>query len=43
MNISEHITLNEATMSSEAVRKGIKNIPDEATIYRMKIVAEECF
>lgn len=43
MNISEHITLYEATFSATAKRLGIKNEPDENAIYKMKIVAEECF
>lgn len=41
--ISEHISFEEATYSKTAAKKKIKNIPDEATIYKMKIVAEECF
>lgn len=41
--ISEHISFEEATYSATAVKKKIKNIPDEASLYRMKIVAEECF
>ncbi len=43
MNISEHITLKEATRSQTGTRLGISNIPDEATVERMKIVAEKCF
>lgn len=43
MNISQHISLEEATKSDSAIRAGIKNIPDEATIERMKLVAEACF
>lgn len=42
-DISEHISYREATFSATAKRLGIKNEPDEAAIYRMKIVAEECF
>ena len=41
--ISEHISFEEATQSPTAKRLKIKNTPDEATIYRMKLVAEECF
>lgn len=41
--ISDHITYHEATFSEVAARKKIRNIPDEGTLYRMKIVAEECF
>lgn len=43
MNISKHITLIEATKSQTAIRKGIDNTPDEATIERMKLVAEKIF
>lgn len=43
MNISEHITFEEATVSSTALRLGINNNPDEHTIIYMKIVAEKCF
>ncbi len=43
MNISEHITLLEATKSQTAIRLGIDNTPDAATIDRMKLVAETCF
>lgn len=41
--ISEHISFEEATHSETAVKKRIKNIPGEDTLYRMKVVAEECF
>lgn len=41
--ISEHISYREATFSATALRLGIKNDPDEAALYKMKIVAEECF
>lgn len=41
--ISEHISYREATFSATAQRLGIKNEPDEAALYKMKIVAEECF
>lgn len=41
--ISEHISYREATFSATAQRLGIKNEPDEASLYKMKIVAEECF
>lgn len=43
MNISQHITLHEATNSHTAKRLGIDNTPDEHTIINMKIVAEKCF
>ena len=41
--ISEHITYEEATNSPTAIRLKIRNEPDEATLYRMKILAEEVF
>lgn len=41
--ISEHITYEEATNSPTATRLKIRNEPDEATLYRMKVLAEECF
>lgn len=41
--ISEHITYDEATKSPTATRLKIRNEPDEETLYRMKILAEECF
>lgn len=43
MNISEHITLTEATRSDAAKRKGISNIPSEAHIENMKLIAERVF
>lgn len=43
MRISEHITLEEATKSQTAVRKGINNTPDAETIARMQLVAIEVF
>ena len=43
MNISTHITLAEATTSPTAIRLKINNIPDNATIEKMKLVAEKCF
>lgn len=43
MNISKHITLDEATKSNTAIRKGIANNPSNETIERMKLVAEKCF
>ena len=41
--ISKHITFEEATNSDTAVRNGINNTPDTATLERMKLVAEKCF
>jgi len=43
MNISEHITLEEATRSQTAIRKGIVNIPNEHEIKNMEVVAKACF
>lgn len=43
MNISEHITLREATFSATGTRLGIKNEPNQDTIWKMKAVAERCF
>lgn len=42
-NISEHISYLEATNSQTALKLGINNNPDEATLERMKLVAKECF
>lgn len=41
--ISEHISYIEATKSDTAIRKGIKNIPDEIQLGNMRNVAEACF
>lgn len=41
--ISEHITLKEATRSDTAIRKNIKNIPNESQLKAMKLVAEKVF
>lgn len=43
MNISQHITFEEATVSPTALRLKIDNTPDEVTVINMKIVAEKCF
>lgn len=43
MNISKHISYEEATMSPTALRLGIKNEPTEAEITSMRLVAEFCF
>lgn len=42
-NISKHISYNEATTSQTAVRKKIKNIPNEQQLEAMRLVAEKCF
>jgi hypothetical protein len=43
MNISEHITYEEAVKSQLAVRLGIRNIPNQAQLANMRLVAEHCF
>jgi hypothetical protein len=43
MNISEHITYREAVYSRTAVKKKIKNIPNESQLAYMKIWAEKVF
>lgn len=43
MNLSEHISLKEATTSQEAIRKGIDNTPNEQEIAAMKLIAEKVF
>lgn len=42
-NISEHITLREATQSQTALRHGIDNTPPDHVIPFMKAVAQYCF
>jgi hypothetical protein len=43
MNISEHITFDEAIISPTALRLGIKNEPNEAEFTAMVMVASHCF
>lgn len=43
MNISKHITFEEATKSATAIRHGIKNEPSAQELANMKLVAEKCF
>ena len=43
MNISDHITLKEATRSNTAKRLGIGNTPDEETLVTMRFTAEYIF
>jgi hypothetical protein len=43
MNVSNHISFEEATQSPTALRLGIKNIPNVIEIDSMKLVAEMCF
>ena len=43
MNISEHISLKEATRSNTAKRLGIENMPDNETLITMQITAEHIF
>jgi len=42
-NISKHITYKEATNSNTAIRRGIKNIPNNKQLAAMKLVAEKVF
>lgn len=41
--ISKHISFKEATRSHTAKRYGIRNAPNDAIIYNMKILAERVF
>jgi hypothetical protein len=41
--VSKHITLQEATESSTALRMGIKNAPNDVELDAMKYVAENLF
>lgn len=43
MNISDHISYEEATRSQTASRYGIKNVPDDIQLSNMKSVALACF
>ena len=43
MNVSEHITLIEATDSPTAKKLGIDNTPNDEQLTCMRIVAEHCF
>lgn len=43
MNVSEHISYDEATISPTALRLGIQNIPNDKEFANMKAVAEYCF
>ena len=43
MNISEHITLKEATKSELAIRRNLQNTPNEQQLENMRIVANEVF
>jgi zinc D-Ala-D-Ala carboxypeptidase len=43
IKISKHITYGEATRSQTAIRRGIDNTPDQATLERMRLVAEKVF
>jgi len=43
MKLSKYLSFEEATKSQTAVRKGIKNEPDEEQIEAMKYVAKEVF
>lgn len=43
MKISNNITLQEATKSETAIRKGIDNMPDGEQLNNMILVAQKCF
>jgi zinc D-Ala-D-Ala carboxypeptidase len=43
MNISEHITLSEATKSQTAIRSGITNVPTEEHLKAMMLLTEKVF
>src|ERR1035437_5633543 len=43
MNISEHITYDEAVYSSTAIKNEIENIPNTDQLSNMKLVAEKVF
>jgi hypothetical protein len=43
MNISAHITFEEATISPTALRLGIDNNPNNLQLANMERVAEKCF
>ena len=43
MNISEHITFEEATISPTALRLGIENKPNNLQLDNMELVAKMCF
>tara|TARA_R100000988_G_C3950112_1_gene140640 strand:- start:125 stop:628 length:504 start_codon:yes stop_codon:yes gene_type:complete len=42
-NISKHISFKEATYSQTASKHKIKNVPTEAHLKNMKLLAEKCF
>jgi len=41
--ISDHVSYTEATKSRTAIKKGLDNTPDKATLTRMKYAAEKVF
>lgn len=41
--ISTHITTKEATHSATALRRGIENVPNDAQLQAMRLVAEKVF
>jgi len=43
MQISDHISLHEATKSDIAIKNGIDNIPTESILERMRMVATKVF
>lgn len=42
-SISKHISFREATYSQTASKHKIKNVPTEAHLKNMKVLAEKCF
>ncbi len=42
-NISKHITYSEAVKSASGIRLGIKNVPTEKELSRMRVLAEKVF
>lgn len=43
MNISEHITYNEAIKSVEAIRNGLDNSPNDTQVINMQLIALKVF
>ena len=43
MRISEHISFEEGVLSPTAIRNGIDNMPNDAQLHNMKMVAENVF
>lgn len=43
MNLSENVTLDQATKSQTAIRKGIKNLPNDEQLKAMRLVCEQVY